>query len=133
MTGWYPDGSYMKIQNPEVEIRLVLAVNAGGGRTGGSEDNALPAFLWRCLREAEEAIKYYAGLFENSEIGMISRYGESEAESSKAKVNYAVSSWWEEILFGGSEEQVKRVNKAILEMKKFDLELLEKVRPGISN
>jgi len=35
---------------------------------------------------------------------------------------------WEEILYGGSEEQVRRVNEAFLEMKKFDLEILEKVK-----
>jgi len=149
---------------------------------------------------AEEAIKYYAEVFENSEVGMISRYGKGEAVSSKAKVNYAAFklgglafsamdngydvdytfneafsfivnckdqmeidyfweklsavpeaencgwckdqfgvSWqvlpynWEEILFGGSEEQVQRVNEAILKMKKIDLKVLEKVKLGISN
>jgi predicted 3-demethylubiquinone-9 3-methyltransferase (glyoxalase superfamily) len=148
--------------------------------------------------KAEEAIRYYAEVFENSAIGMISRYGEGEAASSKAKVNYAafkldgvafsamdngydvdytfneafslivncsdqkeidyfwerlsavpeaencgwckdkfgvswqvVPSNWEEILFGGSEEQVQRVTEAFLKMKKFDLEALEKVRLGI--
>ena len=40
---------------------------------------------------------------------------------------------WEEILFVGSEEQVQRGNKAILEMKKIDLEVLERVRLGISD
>ena len=39
--------------------------------------------------KAEEAVKYYAEIFEYSEIGIISRYGEGEAMSSKAKVNYA--------------------------------------------
>ena len=39
--------------------------------------------------KAEEAVKYYAEIFEDSEIGIISRYGEGEAASSKAKVNYA--------------------------------------------
>ncbi|MCX7923995.1 MAG: VOC family protein [Clostridia bacterium] len=39
--------------------------------------------------KAEEAVKYYSEIFEDSEIGIISRYGEGEAESSKAKVNYA--------------------------------------------
>ena len=39
--------------------------------------------------KAEEAVKYYASVFENSEIGLISRYGEGEAESSKARINYA--------------------------------------------
>jgi len=149
--------------------------------------------------KAEEAIKYYAEVFENSEIGRISRYGEGEAASLKVKVNYADFrldglafysmdngydvdytfneafsfivnckdqkeidyfweklsavpeaescgwckdqfgvSWqvlplnWEEILFSGSEEQVQRVNEAVLEMKKFDLEVLEKVRLGES-
>jgi predicted 3-demethylubiquinone-9 3-methyltransferase (glyoxalase superfamily) len=147
--------------------------------------------------KAEEAIKYYTEVFGNSKIGMVSRYGEGEAVSSKAKVNYIAFrldglafsamdngydvdytfneafsfiinckdqkeidyfweklsavpeaescgwckdrfgiSWqvlpsnWEEILFGGSEEQVRRVNKAVLEMKKLDLEVLEKVRFG---
>jgi predicted 3-demethylubiquinone-9 3-methyltransferase (glyoxalase superfamily) len=150
--------------------------------------------------KAEEAVKYYSEVFENSEIGWISRYGEGEAAASKAKVNYAAFkldglalcamdngydvdytfneafsfivyckdqkeidyfweklsavpeaescgwckdqfgvSWqvlpsnWEEVLFGGSEEQVQRVNAAVLEMKKFDLEVLEKVRLGIAN
>lgn len=150
--------------------------------------------------KAEEALNYYTDVFNNSGIGMISKYVEGEAASSKAKVNYAAFkldgfafsamdngydvdymfneafsfivnckdqkeidyfweklsavpeaescgwckdqfgvSWqvlpsnWEEIIFGGTEEQVQRVNKAILEMKKFDLEVLEKVRFGISN
>jgi predicted 3-demethylubiquinone-9 3-methyltransferase (glyoxalase superfamily) len=39
--------------------------------------------------KAEEAIRYYAEVFENSEIGMISRYREGEASSENAKVNYA--------------------------------------------
>lgn len=148
--------------------------------------------------KAEEAVKYYAEVFENSEIGTISRYAEGEAQSAKAKVNYAafkldgvafsamdngydvdytfneafslivncrdqkeIDYFWErlsavpeaencgwckdkfgvswqvvpsnmeEILFGGSEEQVQRVTEAFLKMKKFDLEALEKVRLGI--
>ncbi|MGB4587712.1 MAG: VOC family protein [Clostridiaceae bacterium] len=147
--------------------------------------------------KAEEAIRYYTEVFENSEIGLISRYAEGEAQSAKAKVNYSAFnldgvalsamdngydvdytfneafslivnckdqkeidyfwerlsavpeaencgwckdqfgvSWqvlpstWEEILFGGSEEQVKRVTEAFLTMKKFDLKALEKVREG---
>ena len=39
--------------------------------------------------KAEEAIKYYAEVFADSQIGLISRYGEGEAASSKAKINYA--------------------------------------------
>ena len=39
--------------------------------------------------KAEEAINYYAEVFGDFEIGMISRYKEGEAESPKAKINYA--------------------------------------------
>jgi len=39
--------------------------------------------------KTEEAVKYYAEVFENSEIALISRYGKDEAKSSKAQVNYA--------------------------------------------
>jgi predicted 3-demethylubiquinone-9 3-methyltransferase (glyoxalase superfamily) len=39
--------------------------------------------------KAEEAVKYYVEVFENSEPGIISRYGNDEAQSSKAQVNYA--------------------------------------------
>ena len=37
---------------------------------------------------AEEAIKYYVDIFQNSEIGMMSRYAPGEAKSIKAKINY---------------------------------------------
>ncbi len=39
--------------------------------------------------KAEEAVWYYTEVFKNSEIGTISRYKEGEAESPKAKINYA--------------------------------------------
>jgi predicted 3-demethylubiquinone-9 3-methyltransferase (glyoxalase superfamily) len=39
--------------------------------------------------KTEEAVKYYTEVFENSEIGIISRYGKDEANSPKAKINYA--------------------------------------------
>jgi predicted 3-demethylubiquinone-9 3-methyltransferase (glyoxalase superfamily) len=39
--------------------------------------------------KAEEAVKYCTEVFENSELGAISRYGEGEAVSPKAKINYA--------------------------------------------
>lgn len=38
--------------------------------------------------KAEEAVNYYTGLFENSEINAVSRYGEGEAHDPRAKVNY---------------------------------------------
>jgi predicted 3-demethylubiquinone-9 3-methyltransferase (glyoxalase superfamily) len=39
--------------------------------------------------KAEEAVKYYTEIFENSWVGIISRYVEGEAASPKAKINYA--------------------------------------------
>jgi predicted 3-demethylubiquinone-9 3-methyltransferase (glyoxalase superfamily) len=146
---------------------------------------------------AEEAVRFYAEVFENSEVGMISRYGEGEAESPRAKVNYAafklcdmafsamdnafdvtykfneafslmisckdqkeIDYFWdrlsavpeaeqcgwvkdkfgvswqivpsnlEEILSGGSKEEIQRITEAFLKMKKFDLAALEKARSG---
>nr|WP_073269622.1 VOC family protein [Alkalibacter saccharofermentans] len=38
---------------------------------------------------AEEAVKFYTEVFADSSIGMISKYGESEALHEKAKVNFA--------------------------------------------
>jgi predicted 3-demethylubiquinone-9 3-methyltransferase (glyoxalase superfamily) len=147
---------------------------------------------------AEAAIRYYVEVFDNAKIGWISTYAEGEAQTQKAKVNYASFtldgialsamdngydvdynfneafslivnckdqkeidyfweklsavpeaeqcgwckdqfgvSWqilpsnWEDILFGGTDEQVQRVTEAFLSMKKFDLEALDKVRLGI--
>lgn len=39
--------------------------------------------------KAEEAVNYYTEVFENSGIDIINKYGEGEADSPKAKVNYA--------------------------------------------
>jgi len=39
--------------------------------------------------KAEEAVRYYSEIFKNSKIGIISRYGDGEAQSPKAKINYA--------------------------------------------
>jgi predicted 3-demethylubiquinone-9 3-methyltransferase (glyoxalase superfamily) len=39
--------------------------------------------------KAEEAVRYYAEVFEDSEVGLISKYGEREAQSPNAKINYA--------------------------------------------
>ena len=49
-----------------------------------------PNFLFsrEVCGKAEEAIRYYAEIFENSEVGMISRYNEGEAALPKAKINY---------------------------------------------
>lgn len=39
--------------------------------------------------KAEEAVRYYTDIFESSEINTLSRYKEGDAESPKAKINYA--------------------------------------------
>jgi len=39
--------------------------------------------------KAEEAIKYYTEIFEDSAVGVMSKYGAGEAMSPKAKINYA--------------------------------------------
>ena len=39
--------------------------------------------------KAKEAVEFYTEMFTDSEIGLMSRYGEGEAVSSKAKLNYA--------------------------------------------
>lgn len=39
--------------------------------------------------KAEEAVKFYTDVFENSETGLISRYNEGDAPSKKARINYA--------------------------------------------
>ncbi len=39
--------------------------------------------------KAEEAVRYYMEVFENSKVGVISKYIDGEAASSKAKVNFA--------------------------------------------
>jgi len=59
--------------------------------SGNSVQKITPNLLFShdSCGKAEEAVKYYAEIFEGSEIGIISRYGAGEAESPKAKVNYA--------------------------------------------
>ena len=169
---------------------------------GGQEAQKItPCLLFsgEACGKAEEAVRYYAEVFENAEIGRISRYGEGEATSPKAKVNYAAFTldgvafaamdngydvdytfteafsfiinckdqkeidyfweklsavpdaescgwckdrfgvaWqvlpanWEEICYTGTEEQQMRVNKAMLAMKKIDVEALERAKLGIS-
>ena len=146
---------------------------------------------------AEEAVKYYTEIFNDSEIGIISKYGEGEAAAPKAKVNFAafklsginlsamdngfdvdftfneafslivnckdqkeIDYFWDklsavpeaeqcgwikdkfgvswqivpenmnQILFEGTREEKQRITEAFLQMKKFDLEVLEKARLG---
>ena len=58
---------------------------------GKSAQKITPNLLFssQSCGKAEAAVKYYTETFKESEIGMISRYGEGEAASSKAKINYA--------------------------------------------
>lgn len=50
-----------------------------------------PSFLFSngVCGKAEEAVRYYAETFKNSQIHLISHYAEGEAQSQDAKVNYA--------------------------------------------
>ena len=158
-----------------------------------------PNFLFSnsACGKAEEAVKYYTEVFENSEIGLISRYGKDEAQSSKAQINYAafklsgldfsamdngfdvefnfneafslivncddqkeIDYYWDklsavpeseqcgwckdqfgvswqivpsnmdDILFNGTKDEIKRVTEAFLQMKKFDIKVLEQARLG---
>lgn len=58
---------------------------------GEIDQKIIPNMLFtnEACGRAEEAIKYYVEIFEESLIGMVSRYGEGEAQSAKARVNYA--------------------------------------------
>lgn len=53
-----------------------------------------PNFLFssEACGKAEEAVKYYTEVFEDSQIGIMSRYGDGEASSPKAKINFATFS-----------------------------------------
>ena len=59
--------------------------------SGQADQKITPNLLFSnsACGKTEEAVKYYGSVFENSEIGIISRYGKDEAQSSKAQVNYA--------------------------------------------
>jgi predicted 3-demethylubiquinone-9 3-methyltransferase (glyoxalase superfamily) len=158
-----------------------------------------PNFLFSnsACGKAEEAVKYYAEVFENSEIGLISRYGKDEAQSAKAQINYAafkldgldfsamdngfdvefnyneafslivncddqkeIDYYWDklsavheaeqcgwckdqfgvswqivpsnmnELLLNGTKDEIKRVTEAFLQMKKFNIKVLEQARLG---
>jgi predicted 3-demethylubiquinone-9 3-methyltransferase (glyoxalase superfamily) len=58
---------------------------------GQTVQKITPNFLFssKACGKAEEAVNYYTEVFDDSEIGIISRYGEGEASSPKTKVNYA--------------------------------------------
>lgn len=60
----------------------------GGVQTG---QKITPNLLFsnEACGKAEEAVNYYTEIFQDSQIGIISRYAEGAAVSSKAKVNYA--------------------------------------------
>jgi predicted 3-demethylubiquinone-9 3-methyltransferase (glyoxalase superfamily) len=59
--------------------------------SGQAAQKITPNFLFSNVScgKAEEAVKYYNEVFEDSEIGIISRYGEGEAASPRAKINFA--------------------------------------------
>lgn len=59
------------------------------GGAGGPKITPNLLFSSNVCGKAEEALHFYTGLFENSEISMVSHYGEGEAQDPNAKVNYA--------------------------------------------
>jgi predicted 3-demethylubiquinone-9 3-methyltransferase (glyoxalase superfamily) len=63
--------------------------------------------------KAEEAIAFYVSVFPDSEIGDIVRYGDDEEPDRE-----------------GTEEQIRRVTKAFLPMKKFDVAALQRAYDG---
>lgn len=64
--------------------QLILVDN---NQTG---EKITPSFLFsnEACGKAEEAIKYYTEVFENSDIGKVSMYSTEEVELSNAKINY---------------------------------------------
>lgn len=56
---------------------------------GGQKIVSNLLFSNECCGRAEEAVRYYTEIFDDSEIGIISRYNKGEAAAAKAKVNYA--------------------------------------------
>ena len=59
----------------------------GAGRVGPKFTVSL-LFSNESSGKAEDAVKYYARVFENSGIGTMDRYGEGEVESQRARVRY---------------------------------------------
>ena len=150
-------------------------------------------FAGKACGKAENALDYYASIFDKSQLGQVSRYESGEAMDHRATINYAevnlngsqilmmdhgmggdftfneafslvilcedqaeIDYYWEKLSFvpeaeqcgwlkdqydvswqvvpkmmieameNGSEEEIKRLTKAFLEMKKFDILTLEK-------
>ena len=59
------------------------------GNPKGSKITTNLLFSDGACGRAEEAVRYYAEVFENSDIGLVSWYQNGEAQSAKARVNYA--------------------------------------------
>lgn len=68
-----------------VSWQLMLTDN----RQAGQKITPCLLFSNDACGKAEEAVNYYTEVFKDSEIAVISKYGEGEAESAKAKVNFA--------------------------------------------
>ncbi|NLT94268.1 MAG: hypothetical protein GXW85_01845 [Clostridia bacterium] len=89
-------------------------------------------------KEAKEAALFSINLFEQSQLVYTTVLKNpppfGDAEKDQFGISWQVlPSNWEEVLFEGSEEEEERVNKALLDMKKIDLETLEKIKLGMSN
>lgn len=59
--------------------------------TKKTEQKITPCMLFsnEVCGKTEEAVNYYTEIFKNSKVEIISRYGDGEAASQKAKINYA--------------------------------------------
>lgn len=98
----------------------------------------------RCCR-AEEAIRFYASIFENAEIGAIDRYRAGEEPDREGTIRYAgfslegmlfaamdsaydhgfsfneAVSFLGDLMSSGDPGKTQRVTEAFLKMKKFDI------------
>lgn len=85
--GEYPFSKWYGWVQDRYGLSWQLMLTEGGQAVQKITPNLL--FSKDSCGKAEEAVKYYTEVFENSGIGLVSKYGPGEAASPKAKVNYA--------------------------------------------
>ncbi len=193
--GEYPFNPYYGWVQDRYGLSWQLMLGDETGTTQKITPNLL--FSGSANGKAEEAINFYVEVFEDSKAGFISRYKQGEAQSEKARINYAdftlrgmnfsamdngydvdytfseafslivyckdqteIDFYWyklsavpqaeqcgwlkdkfgvswqiipyelDEMMMDASQEKVKRVTKAFLEMKKLDLQALRNAFAG---
>lgn len=85
--GEYPFSKWYSWVQDKYGLSWQLMLTENGQATQKIRPHLL--FSGEACGKAEEAIKYYTEVFENSEIGTTSKYGEGEAEAKNSKINYA--------------------------------------------